>query len=385
MKLNIPSEIEKINLSYFEEMESLTDVEEAIDYDFTIMVEPEDLKKKLCGFANSGGGYYFIGLDHDRSKLRVEIKGCSKEYINADWIYNVSKGVEPKIKIYVNPVTIKNKRIIVIKIYQSDMMPHQYDGKYYIRIGSLNAAMPESLVEKLYLVRQEKEKEFDNIVKELNYGLSTKATNNPEFGIIIHTVNKVNGLIKEMPVTREKIKNVLEELKNKNILFYDKFHTTHYGYSLENDYFKYSHLEVHHYGLFCNTFSLSEEELEKVDGKLKVNYNDLLDIINGTIYLVKKIFEDIDYSGYLRYRLAMQNMSNVYIINSPYRGLKVESGIKMIPLFYDKEIQYLNSVDFLNKATYKDNDIVKNYFRKIYQSFGLNHWDINHGGRLDIE
>ena len=380
MIISIPEKIEDISEEYLLGLESLSDVEEATHYDFTIKTEPEDLRKKLCSFSNMGGGYYFIGIKHEAKKLILE---GAEDKVSTDWILDIAKLVTPHIKIVPDKITVKDRNIYIIKIYPDEMLPHQVNGTYYMKIGSHIGGMPESFVDILYNARRQNENVMENILIEKNYGLPEILRGYPVISIIASCSHKIDGLISNSSKTFEVIKKSTESLNS--LGFYGQFKNTHYGYRLHNGNEMNEYFDVFHYGLLINRI---EFKPKKDKEEVKIRRDRLVRDIANSISFVKEIISHSDYQGSLKYYIAMQNMDKASIIEqnsfSSY-DLNTTNVDKMIPQCYEKEAMYLYGLNWNDEKTRNTNDITSALIKRINQSFGKAHWNISQGGSLEID
>jgi len=102
---------------------------------------PEKIAKEICAFANTKGGYIFIGVDDDKS-----IVGIKSEKSEADIVERACKfSIEPEIIPEIEIIEIERKDVMVVAIKEGNRKPYQavlideVDGKEYrqvfIRVG----------------------------------------------------------------------------------------------------------------------------------------------------------------------------------------------------------------------------------------------------------
>lgn len=81
----------------------------------------EKIAKEIIAFANTRGGFLFIGVDDNK-----KIYGIASEKGDNDLIMEVAeKYCEPKIEIFLECVTIDKKDILVVEIPESKNKPHR--------------------------------------------------------------------------------------------------------------------------------------------------------------------------------------------------------------------------------------------------------------------
>ena len=108
----------------------------------------KDLSKKLScavsGFANSGGGYFVVGVDQNGNADGGLPQKIGKQYL-CDWVDQVINQVEPVPRYDVKLIKDSLGRgiihqdlvVLVVAIYESHIAPHMApDYHYYIRAGA---------------------------------------------------------------------------------------------------------------------------------------------------------------------------------------------------------------------------------------------------------
>ncbi|MBA4317360.1 MAG: ATP-binding protein [Flavobacterium sp.] len=81
----------------------------------------EKIAKEIIAFANTRGGFLFIGVDDDRS-----IYGISGEKADAGLVTETAeKYCVPPVKIELFNFEIEDKEILVVQIFESGMKPHR--------------------------------------------------------------------------------------------------------------------------------------------------------------------------------------------------------------------------------------------------------------------
>ncbi len=81
----------------------------------------EKFAKEMIAFANTSGGFIFLGVDDDKS-----IYGIASEKSDLDLIKETAeKYCEPKVDYRIEPAEIKKKDILIIEIMESKIKPHR--------------------------------------------------------------------------------------------------------------------------------------------------------------------------------------------------------------------------------------------------------------------
>lgn len=122
--------------------------EEGVKLDFKLKLDlvtesgRKELAKDICAIANSGGGrgYIIIGIE-DKSKI---IAGIHKEDITEEQVQQiVSSRIEPPIPISIEYISVVDKLVGIINIYDGYQKPYQFreNGAFYVRRGSTTDTM----------------------------------------------------------------------------------------------------------------------------------------------------------------------------------------------------------------------------------------------------
>lgn len=128
---------------------SLIKREEGTKLDFKLRLElnyetgKKELTKDICAIANSSGGrgYIVVGVE-DKTKKIVGLE--DDDIFKEEQIQQiVTTRCEPPIPIEVDLVEIRNKKVVVISIYDGGQKPYQVrdNGAFYIRRGSTTDIM----------------------------------------------------------------------------------------------------------------------------------------------------------------------------------------------------------------------------------------------------
>ena len=113
------------------------------------------LSKAISGFANSGGGFFIVGLDEDSGLVDGGIPQFVKSKPLNDWVDQIVHQISPTPKysvilsedIYGRGTLIKGNVVLVVAVEESYTGPHMYDHKYYIRAGAHTEPAKHFIVE----------------------------------------------------------------------------------------------------------------------------------------------------------------------------------------------------------------------------------------------
>ena len=94
----------------------------------------EKIAKELIAFANTRGGFLFIGIDDDKS-----VYGIDGEKADAGLVIETAeKYCVPPVKYELHDFEIDKKEIIIVEVFESDVKPHRMQD--YLAELDLNTA-----------------------------------------------------------------------------------------------------------------------------------------------------------------------------------------------------------------------------------------------------
>lgn len=94
----------------------------------------EKIAKELIAFANTRGGFLFIGIDDDKS-----VYGIDGEKADAGLVIETAeKYCVPPVKYELHDFEIDKKEILIIEVFESDVKPHRMQD--YLAELDLNTA-----------------------------------------------------------------------------------------------------------------------------------------------------------------------------------------------------------------------------------------------------
>lgn len=131
------------------------------------------LAKEISAFANTYGGYIFLGVNDDKT-----IEGCTtwdEQKIHSVMYYNIS----PVPNFDVRKFKIDNKRIYIIKIEEGTMPPYITNkGDIYERISS--GSFPIKTSEKLSQLYYKRENQLSKLKEKIELESLSEANNIPQ-------------------------------------------------------------------------------------------------------------------------------------------------------------------------------------------------------------
>ena len=148
----------KIDLESFD-LTQLPDTEDDyFEFKSSKSSEKDIIKKLSCaisGFANSGGGYFIIGVDASGNADRGFPLKIGRQDLR-DWIDQIAHGIEPipkyDVRLILNPMgrgSIEpDSAVVIVSIHESYIGPHMAsDSCYYIRAGAHTVKAKHFIVE----------------------------------------------------------------------------------------------------------------------------------------------------------------------------------------------------------------------------------------------
>lgn len=134
-------------------------------------VSPSKVMEEVSAFANTFGGYIFIGVDNNKN-----IKGCSKW--NEQRIHTaIHDSITPTPSFDVKKFTIDNKTIYAIKIDEGSELPYITNkGKIYERLSSGSFTIKDSV--RLSQIYNKREQILDKMERKVSIAPVPENVNN---------------------------------------------------------------------------------------------------------------------------------------------------------------------------------------------------------------
>ena len=101
------------------------------EFKFRVPAKVRELSQEVCAFANSEGGYLFIGID-DAGKIEGTMIDNAKRSAVQDAIRDIS----PFVQVEMYPVDVDGKTVWVIEVPSGKDKPYVLSGAIYVREGS---------------------------------------------------------------------------------------------------------------------------------------------------------------------------------------------------------------------------------------------------------
>jgi hypothetical protein len=173
--------------------------------------------KTICAFLNSSGGVVIwgapVGKKEGKKKVFVgDLSPVEYTYEKDDFISKISNRIIPlPANIRFKPLEVeKNKYVYIVEVPQSIAKPHQFDGRYFMRLDGQTKTAPHHYIEALF-----KQISFPNIggyikIEEINMEGDIKVQNGRGFQFSSCRLNLKVIIINQSPLQNgEKISCVL--------------------------------------------------------------------------------------------------------------------------------------------------------------------------------
>ena len=324
---------------------TISDQEESFFFEFKEDgVETKKLSEEISAFANTYGGYIFMGVSDEKV-----ITGCKKW--NEQKIYTmIHDSLSPISNFDVKKFMTKDlKNIFVIKIEQGTTPPYiTSKGKIYERLSSGSFVINDST--KLTQMYYKRENELKKIEKKITIDeIKDPMVINNFFGYLdigfsleVTDLNKIWTIYNEADL--KKIASDLKEQVN------NMFSISRVGYSIV----------------------ISVGEIKNPKGSIMANLNNFIEIMgDGSVKLRilltnngENAFVDItSYSNILWifkeiYKKIFKDFEYIYISTYKYQKLTILKQFFPIMVFSEKEVNFANDIYFKHKINYGDNRII---------------------------
>lgn len=213
----------------------LKDVEEYLDTiedDETFFMEfkEEDIRnvqltKEISAFANSFGGYVFLGVNNSK-----KIVGCSNKWTELKINTIVCNGISPIPQFDIKKFNLKNsKTLYIIKVEEGSNPPYiTNDGYIYHRVSSSSDRVKDAnTLNNLYLRNQNNIKDVENkiYIPEISGTIPNNLCGYVDFGFSL--------ISKNIEKTKEKVRKAdIEKISEKLKEYEQKYSISKVGYSL---------------------------------------------------------------------------------------------------------------------------------------------------------
>lgn len=134
----------------------------------------QKLSAALSGFANSGGGFFVVGIDDKSGLVDGGIPRSMGRQSLSDWIDTVAHKIEPTPKYSVKYVEYVDERgrldtdkvVLVIAVEESHIGPHMApDSKYYIHAGAHTVAARHFILEAIRAKRYQSKPKLTHLFR----------------------------------------------------------------------------------------------------------------------------------------------------------------------------------------------------------------------------
>lgn len=324
---------------------TISDQEESFFFEFKEDgVETKKLSEEISAFANTYGGYIFMGVSDEKV-----ITGCKKW--NEQKIHTmIHDSLSPIPNFDVKKFMTKDlKNIFVIKIEQGTTPPYiTSKGKIYERLSSGSFVINDST--KLTQMYYKRENELKKIEKKITIDeIKDPMVINNFFGYLdigfsleVTDLNKIWTIYNEADL--KKIASDLKEQVN------NMFSISRVGYSIV----------------------ISVGEIKNPKGSIMANLNNFIEIMgDGSVklrilltnngendYVDITSFSNILWIFKEIYRKIFKDFEDIYISAYKYQKLTILKQFFPIMVFSEKEVNIANDIYFKHKINYGDNRII---------------------------
>ena len=102
-----------------------------VEFKESVPLKVRELAEEICAFANSAGGYLFIGVNDKNQIIGVEIDNKKRSAIQ-DAVGNIS----PRIQVKTYPIDVDGKAVWVIDVPSGQRKPYLLSGNIFVREGA---------------------------------------------------------------------------------------------------------------------------------------------------------------------------------------------------------------------------------------------------------
>jgi len=190
--------------------------QEALFYEWksTINLNPDNLRKLFCSFANTPrGGAIFFGIDNNKRIIGVKPDSDLAVKINRIVSKNIFQPISPNSWSIIKGIRIPNTKKVVYILYVYPSLytekPHMFNGKVYIREnGECKAITDGRTLRKLFLI----ERFYPEHIKQLEMELEKikKCRFNPD-EIDIMYLKELKSYLEKKSEENEQFKELLYE------------------------------------------------------------------------------------------------------------------------------------------------------------------------------
>lgn len=324
---------------------TISDQEESFFFEFKEDgVETKKLSEEISAFANTYGGYIFMGVSDEKV-----ITGCKKW--NEQKIHTmIHDSLSPIPNFDVKKFMTKDlKDIFVIKIEQGTTPPYiTSKGKIYERLSSGSFVINDSA--KLTQMYYKRENELKKIEKKITIDeIKDPMIINNFFGYLdigfsleVTDINKIWTIYNEADL-KKIASDLKEQVKN-------MFSISKVGYSIV----------------------ISVGEIKNPKGSIMANLNNFIEIMgDGSVklrilltnngendYVDITSFSNILWIFKEIYRKIFKDFEDIYISAYKYQKLTILKQFFPIMVFSEKEVNIANDIYFKHKINYGDNRII---------------------------
>ncbi len=185
-----------------------------VEFKVRVPSKVRELTEEVCAFANTAGGYLFIGVDDNGEIVGVEVDNAKRSAIQG----SISE-ISPALHCVTSVVQVEGKSLYVIEVPAAKNKPYTFSGNIFVREGANSQKL--CTVEEIRSFFQECNKIYFDTIPCPDFDISTQADERN-----LNDFLKNSALSTSVPINQifENLQLFLEGgvLKNAAVLFFGK-------------------------------------------------------------------------------------------------------------------------------------------------------------------
>lgn len=288
-------------------------------------VKERHLCKTIVSFANSEGGWLFVGIDNDGSYVGILEEKADFSQTIAQLLLEKASPVPVFACRYIKETDDSNKGVLVIYVYEGVNPPYVVDGTVYLRNGSSKDPQKPGRPEIDHLISKRDKflSQLKNLSEERLLPLGLPSCTISFFNQYAHT-EKVSGLGKI-----KKLESLNKTLKNRNesyrvcscgdaVLCYNSPLYSVNSVSLIEEYFITGHIKLHIPLVVVEkeTQALWERRVKGYNRRIDLCGTQCIDTYLSTNLIIGAVKDAIDYIS------SLGIPSSNYLVSACYSQMK---------------------------------------------------------------
>ncbi len=120
------------------------------------------IAREIVAFANASGGKIFIGITDDHKIKGIEINERMKSQIQ-----DIARNCDPAIRIFLEGIPCKNKKVLLVNVFEGDNKPYSCSEGFFIRNGPITEKLKRDEIVTLF--QKEGKVRFDKLINSRFY------------------------------------------------------------------------------------------------------------------------------------------------------------------------------------------------------------------------